>query len=355
MTVSPERSRRVAREVRRIYQDADDVMIRRLVRAIAKGLDQPDWAAAKLADLRTVLAGVDKELRRLEENAPDLFSRVLAEAYQEGSTSGLSDLRAAGIDPTGGVKGSHAVDALADDLVSVMDGARPRVLRGVADAFQRITADTSEQVVTGTVTRREAAREAVRRCALDGIKGFVDESGRQWELGAYAEMATRTTAGNALVQGKVDQMRAYGHDLVIVSTSPGTCSLCEPWEGEVLSIGSSDPTGEAIASLDEARDAGLMHPNCGHTVDLYLPGHSTPSRMTSDPEKYRQRQRQRAFERSVRRHKRSVLIDEETLGKDSPQAVKSRQKLRARQSEFREFRDEHGLKNLPYRTNLKHR
>ena len=352
MTISPDYSRKVAQRVRAYYQEAEDYVLARVVRSLAKGLDASDWEARKQGDLSKVLRTIDTHLERIDEAAPELISRAVAEAYQAGEGAAASDMRAAGLEAIGGEASSRAVDVLAEDTIKAMDGARPRILRASRDVYQRVTADTAAQVLTGAKTRREAARDAVRTYALDGIKPFVDESGRRWETGAYAEMATRTTAGKAAIAGHTDRLQAMGQDLVIVSTSPESCELCSPWEGEVLSISGDDESGEAVASIDEARDAGLQHPNCTHTVGLYLSGRTKPHTQKSDPEAYRARQQQRAYERSVRRWKRAVEIDEQTLGKDAPQAVKTRQRLRDRQAEFKAFREEHGRKNLTYRTNL---
>lgn len=352
MAISPDYSRRVAQRVRSFYQAAEDVTLERITRALGKGLDTPDWAARKQAELRGLLRVTDQHLARLEEAAPELITRAVAEAYQAGEGAATAQLRAAGVDAIAGPRGSFAVDVLADDTVRALSGLRPRLLRSASSLYQRVTDETAAQVLTGAVTRREAAREAVRRYGLDGLRPFVDKAGRRWEAGSYAEMATRTTAGQAAITGHTDQLQALGHDLVIVSVSPESCGLCGPWEGKVLSISGRDPSGEAVASIDDARAAGFQHPNCTHTVGIYLPGFTDPPRVDRDPEAYEMRQRQRAYERSIRRGKRAAMFDEETLGRDAPAAVKSRQRLRARQAEFKAWREEHGRKNLAYRTNL---
>ena len=357
MTISPDYARLVAQRVRAYYQEAEDRAVARMVAALGEGLDAPDWAARKAAELPGILAAIDRHLARLDEAAPSLIERAVAEAYQAGQGAAVADLRAAGLDPIGGHRASHAVDVLAEDAVRAMSGARVRVVREVADVYQRVTADTAAQVLTGTQSRRDAAREAVRRYALDGVRPFRDKAGRRWETGAYAEMATRTTAGQAAVTGHTDRLQALGHDLVIVSDSPEECGLCRPWEGQVLSISGQSrgraSDGTRIAgSVARARGAGLQHPNCTHTVGIYLPGVTRPQTTTRDPEAYRVRQQQRAKERGIRRSKRAVLIDEATAGKDSAAARASRKRLRAQQAEFRQWRQANDRKDLGYRTGL---
>lgn len=360
MTISPEYSRLVAQRVRAIYQEADDLVLQRLLASLAKGLDSPDWLNRKQADLQDMLRHVDRHLEQLDQNAPPLISRAIAEAYQAGQEAADVDWRAAGREAIGGPAARRGVDVLAEDTVRALSGLRPRMLREAADIYQRVTADAAAQVLAGTQSTREAARDAVRRYTLEGVKPFRDSAGRQWETGAYAEMATRTTAGQAAIAGHTDQLQALGHDLVIVSTSPEGCSLCGPWEGRVLSI-SGGSTGRAsdgtriAGSIARARSAGLQHPNCTHTVGIYLPGITKPDTTTRDPEGHRVRQQQRSKERAIRRDKRAVLIEEETMGKDSAEARKARARLRARQADFRHWREENGRKDLSYRTNLEYR
>jgi hypothetical protein len=72
-------------------------------------------------------------------------------------------------------------------------------------------------------------------------------------------MVARTTTMEAHLQGTANRLVEQGHDLVKVSTHRGACELCQPWQGKILSI-----TGktEGYPTLEEAKAAGLFHPNC---------------------------------------------------------------------------------------------
>jgi len=77
----------------------------------------------------------------------------------------------------------------------------------------------------------------------------------------------RTTTMEAHLQGTANRLVEQGHDLVKVSTHRGACELCQPWQGKILSI-----TGktEGYPTLEEAKAAGLFHPNCRHAYGLYI-------------------------------------------------------------------------------------
>lgn len=360
MPVSPDMAGEIARRLRVIYEEAEWRALQALAQAVAEGLDDADWVAVSAYRFRAVLDQLDIYLARLDEAAPALIERAVVEAYQAGAAGAVLDLDAAGVtrSPLGGFEASRAVQALVEDQVGMLTGSRARVVRAVADVYQRVTVETTAQMLTGTLSRQEASRGALRKYADKAVTGFVDRAGRRWSLPSYAEMAARTTGGQAAVQGHMDQLRAAGQDLVKVSTSPESCPDCAPWQGRVLSITGGTtgrlPDGVTVAgSLDYARSKGLQHPNCTHTVGLYLPGYSRQARHEeADPDLYETRQQQRAWERSIRRLKRAVLIDESTLGRNHPAARKTRRRLEAREMEFKAWRDAHGRKNLDYRTNL---
>jgi hypothetical protein len=177
-------------------------------------------------------------------------------------------------------------------------------------------------------------------------------------MASYAEMAARTSASQAMLQGHTDRIQELGVDTVIVSNAPEECKVCRPYEGKVLSL-SGRTTGRlkdgktVVASLSEAKRAGLYHPNCRHSHSIYLPGITKgPGRDTADPAGDALRQQQRAFERRVRELKRADAVAQEFGGLE---ATKARATLRAKQAEFRDWREANDRKDLSYRTSLKSR
>lgn len=384
--ISPEYARRLTRRLRQIYQDSEDYVSLALIQSLSDGLDSTTWREDKQRELRLIQGRLSTRLDRDSQQAAREVKQVISKGYLDGSKSAVSEAARArrgrdradrtewyeqdGVAPGVVALAEDQLDwnyddedddvpppvrALVKETVASLDEVPFRILRASADVYQKVTSEVSALVLTGSTTRREASRQLLRQHLLDGVKPFVDKSGRRWEPGSYAEMAVRTATGRAAVKGHTDQLLALGQDLVIASASPEPCGLCRPWEAKVLSISGADKTGLAEGDLDQARAAGFQHPNCTHTVDIYLPGFTRRPEITGTAEGYELRQRQRAFERSIRRHKRSVAIEEGCFGKDSAEAKLARKKLRARQSEFKAWRDEHGRKNLSYRTNTRYR
>jgi hypothetical protein len=224
----------------------------------------------------------------------------------------------------------------------------------VNDIYQQVVARVVAQTALGTMTRREASRDILVRLAAQGVTGFRDTAGRNWNMASYAEMAARTATSNAMLQGHTDRIRELGIDTVIVSNAPEECKVCRPYEGKILSL-SGRTTGRlkdgktVTASLAQAKSDGLYHNSCRHSHAMYLPGITKTPTDTADPEGDKLRQTQRAYERRVRELKREDAMAQEFGG---PQASQARAKLRAKQSEFKAWREDNDRKNLSYRTSL---
>src|SRR5690606_25442364 len=195
-----------------------------------------------------------------------------------------------------------------------------------------------------------------------GIVSFTDRAGRRWRLSSYVEVIGRTNVARAAVQGQPDRLRGLGQDLVIVSDSPRECPKCRPWERKILSISGRTRgrvqvehatrdgeyvTVDVAGSLDEARSRGLQHPNCTHSLSIYLPGVTTAGNAKHDPAGYEAKQQQRALERKIREAKLQAH------GALTPEAKKAANaKVRAAQAALREHIEQHGLKRLRYREQI---
>ncbi|MFI0736421.1 phage minor capsid protein [Streptomyces sp. NPDC021225] len=324
MPVHPGMVEDLSASARDLYAEAEERLLGIIARQLAAGLDAPGWVELKLAAVQ--------QLRRASQTVVDELGKavelevfdVVAEAYNAGHRAAVAELGALSDDARRLVDdvapNAQAVDRLAQETVDVVTSTHRSILRAVVDRFRAIVAQVTATPLIGTGTRRQATQDAMRRFADEGIRSFVDRAGRRWQLTSYAEMAVRTSVARAATEAHMRTLSDAGIDLVIVSDAPRECPLCRPWEGRVLAI--DGPTGErtvevehalddglmipvrVAGTLNEARLAGLQHPNCRHSVSAYTPGLTVPEQATSDPAGYEAGQRQRAIERHIRKYKR---------------------------------------------------
>lgn len=303
-------------------------------------------------------ARLQKQLGKPWQNVLTTVQSALDKAAEAGQGMAERDLagRLANHPETLGVPVTNvrALEVIASDLHRVLADLPALALRNAFDSYQQIISTPAALNATGVLTRRKATQDALNGFAARGIDGFTDKAGRTWHIDTYAEMATRTGAAHALRTAYEGELIARGEDLVIVTGNTYTCRLCAPWQDKVLSLTGLYPAGthrlpsavgdgyvtvHVAGTLEEARAAGLHHPNCTHSEGLYLPGATViePGTMgVRDAETYDASQKQRALEREIRKHKR-LLVAAITGEAES----KARAAIRGYQAQIRELLAEH--------------
>ncbi|MFD8611071.1 phage minor capsid protein [Streptomyces sp. NPDC059631] len=324
MAIHPGMVEPLAERTRDLYAQAEERLLGIIARQLAQGLDAPGWVEAKLAAVQAVRRAAQAVVDELGKAVTLDVHDAVADAYNVGHRAAVAELGALSDDARRLVDdvtpNAQSVDRLAEETVTLLTDRHRAILRGVEDGYRQVVADVTATPLLGGGTRRQATQDAMRAFADRGITSFVDRSGRRWQLTSYAEMAVRTSVGRAATEAHTRTLSDAGVDLVIVSNSPRECPLCRPWERRVLTI--SGPGGrrrvevehatedgrmvrvDVAGSLDEARAAGLQHPNCRHSVAAYTPGITEVGDATPDPDGYRAGQRQRDIEATIRKYKR---------------------------------------------------
>lgn len=336
----------------KLYEAAELAILSAMAAQVSGASEGEDWPASAVAGLGAVALVARRVVKRLGRDREREVMAVLAESHRLGAEAAASVLRSAPQWVVGTIEATLArVDseaatrALANALAGRLAETDLRVLRATNDIFRRIIAEVAAQGLAGEATRRTAAQAALDRLLGHGIAGFVDSSGRQWNLASYVEMATRTAVHNAERQGVMDGVRAAGRDLVVVAGSPACCPMCAPWEGKVVSL-TGMTTG--YPTLADAEADGLFHPNCRHTVAPYIEGMTRAGTyQEGDPERYAAEERQRYLERGVRYWKRR-----EAVALDEAHAAAARAKVREWQWRVREHVAAHDLPRLRYREQI---
>lgn len=352
MPMNPRQAERLALATRDLYVAAEADVTALLAKRLEQGIDQPQWAQYKLAELQRLRRDIEGIIAKLQSGSDQAVAEAIQSAYLSGSNAAVADIKSIGqqgeIVTTFGLTNQHAIRRIVGEASANLKSTHFRILRQSLDVYRRAVAQASQFTVLGTTTRQQAAQAVLNQFANNGVTGFVDKAGRNWQLDTYAEMATRTATGRAAVQGHLDRFTANEYDLVIVSNHGGACPLCAPWEGTILSIAGKTA---GYPTVDEAHAAGFQHPNCRHTVGLFVPGLTrTPDVQADDKREaeYEDSQTQRYYERQIRKWKRrelAAITDEERR--------KARSKVRAWQQTTKAFVEAKGRKRLSYREQVR--
>jgi len=252
----------IAQQLAGAYREAEAEITRRLLAA-----NLTDWQRARAAQQ---LAAIEDTLVELGEVTETWRETHVGAIYRESLSEADTALQAAGKQlPMEEFAALHtqSIEMIGENLAMNLAEVRVMVGRRVDDLFRHAGLNALQRATALGQTRKQATQRLLDELTENGISSFTDAGGKTWNLGTYAEMHARTTSMEATNLGTENRMAEVGEDLVKITSHAGACPLCIPWEGKVLSLsGSSDD----YPSVDEARAAGLFHPNCAHRPMPYI-------------------------------------------------------------------------------------
>lgn len=235
--------------------------------------------------------------------------------------------------------GSNAkVKALIEAVTQDQEKIEHAVLRYVDDVYRQVIFKAQVYLDSGTMTLKQAVDMATKDFLDRGINCIEYSDGRRVNIASYAEMALRTASQRATFMADGEKRDRWGIHTIFVSAHANACDLCIPWQGKVLiddvySAGSRPKDGN-YPLLSEAIEAGLLHPNCRHTLASYFPGITQLPKVPDEAEarkNYEAEQKQRYMERQVRKWKRR---EAGSLDPENQNAAKA--KVREWQGKIRE-------------------
>lgn len=315
------------------------------------------WQAIKLQNLQKFR----RENRQIMQEYSDKIDadtrQLMTEQFREGEQEAEE---VTGAEPAASVPDVHffgvntpKMERLMQDVVQVEQTAETAALRTMDDVYRRTVNRAQLAMAAGETTLPKAIDMAVREFLEKGLNSIVYRDGRHVDIADYVRMVLRTTSTRAQLQGKSKRFAELGYDTVLISQYGGCSETCEPWQGrayidDVFTIWNGEINGDSGKSrycdkwfplLSSAIRGGLFHPNCRHTMSLYIDGVTKipPPIPAEQIRKQRElEQKQRVMERKIRKLKRLEA------GTQAPQAVKEYgRKARAAQQELKAFVDEH--------------
>ena len=252
-----------------------------------------------------------------------------------------------------------AASKAAEATTTSLGKAARNIPRNTQTVWGKIIDNAVNKTVTGDLTIQQALQQAMDDAAKQGLGFYRDQAGRKWGLDTYSEMAIRTGTNNALVDAHTAELVEVGLDLVIVSSHANPAPQCAPYERRVLSLtgehraGTHRIDGHTVTvkdTLNGARAHGFEHPGCRHTVTAYLPGftEATPPAVDTDHEGYKATQKQRYYEREIRKSRR---MEQAAIDEDGRKKAEARR--RQYEKKLREHIREHDLPRRRHREKLR--
>ncbi len=204
------------------------------------------------------------------------------------------------------------LEALQKVVEQDLKKAQYSVLRKMDDVYRETIYKSHVYLQSGTKALNQSIDMATKDFLNKGIDSITYKDGKKVNIASYAEMCLRTASHRATLLGEGKKRDEWGLHLVVVSAHANTCPLCEPWQGKILiddvfSHGTKEDGDYPL--LSEAIKAGLLHPNCRHSIITYFPGITQIPTIPDGEEAiktYQEEQKQRAMERAIRQQKRII-------------------------------------------------
>ena len=236
-------------ELARLYQEVEAELVALIARDLASGrIGTARYRRARLAAIRARLSA-------LQDAAIPAATELISAAYIQGVTAATRAVRTSMPQFGTGIH-AEALDLLADNLASGLNGAAETVGRRIDDLYRRagLQAATAQIIQGGTL--RDATEELVRLLRAAGLNAGPGGAAT-WRLSRYAEMVIRTNTTDAIVRGNVNAALEDGYDLVevLVVDDEILCDICGPYAGNTYTL----TERQGYERLDELPP---FHPNC---------------------------------------------------------------------------------------------
>ncbi len=252
-----------AQRLIKLYSEAETEILREINRLLLK---DPKSESYSLAWQKTILQRTQQIKVDLLKGSRTWCQEAIPASYMRGVNWADKD-PLSGKEVKAGFGSIHqqAVEVLADNAYSRLEDVANVVGRNVDDISRKISLEAVKGSVIGYKTTAQAARDIRKDLARNGITGFVDKAGHNWNMRRYAKVLAQETTNGAFRQGTINRFQEHGHDLVRISSHSGSCPKCTPWQNRTLSLSGNTPGHPTLA---EAQGAGLLHVGCLHVISL---------------------------------------------------------------------------------------
>lgn len=358
-----------AYDLRKIYEQIEFDLISSMRRNLKRheaeeekeGFKWEQWQAAKLRNLSAYRAENQKIVQEAWQEVRPNFRKMLKDAFKQGFNRLSTIFRKPKIfeikvePPENGqevqkdvpfekqqrrpeksffVINDKKLEALEKTVENDLNKANKAIWRRMDDIYKQTVFNAQIHMASGAKTLDQAIDLATENFLKSGINCIEYKNGARVNIASYVEMALRTASHRATLLGEGKGRDKYGVYTVVVSAHANTCPLCEKWQGKILIDDTFTSLAENPAKAAElskelgyplvsgAIEAGLLHPNCRHSLITYFPGVTNLPKVPDGKEaikKYEAEQEQRRLERLIRKWKR---IEKGSLGSENADKAK---------------------------------
>lgn len=243
----PDIFEKAAKETRSLFEAGLQAVQERLN---ANDVALTEWNAARQ---RAISQEISSVLRNMTTQA-NTISKPFVQA------SFVAGLEQDQISPDWSRIAVDQVNAIANEMNRSLTDGIAQIGRWVDDGLRQaqLQALTENQIQgLGLAGQKKRFLDIMQQQNLSMPRGF------RGDVGAYAEMVTRTNLAEANRKARINRAIERGYTLVEIPAH-GATDTCAPWEGAIISL---VPNSDGIPTYDQVRALKGTHifkPNCRH-------------------------------------------------------------------------------------------
>ncbi len=209
------------------------------------------------------------------------------------------------------------------------NGLMRNLTNSMASAANRQLSDALDlaflKCISGAFAPQDAIFEAVKKLGADGIKCVSFSSGRTDQLDVAVRRAVVTGIGKTCCDMQLDLAKEMDCELVEVSAHLGARPSHAEWQGQIYSLKKGHPKYPYFYdATGYGTGDGLGGWNCRHSFFPYFEGLSEAANAPTfskeeNLKEYSNTQKQRTYERSIRKNKRELAAIDSARKKADPE------------------------------------
>lgn len=236
---------------------------------------------------RSLLKQVNEQIQALRKSSDILVQQLVKNSYKQGLDALLHDIASDPFAPQSynlmsGLN-TNQINIIVDNITSQLNQAIATVGRRCNDYIRQTALSATAKKLTTGQTVRQMQRELEANLEKANITSIEYSNGAQHNIKDYASMVARTTTAETQNTAQRIQGKAWGYDLVIMTTHYPTCEVCAMYQGRVYATTKEasngkykDKNGNPLLFpyiYDTAFVDGYdtVHPNCRHRFAVFPP------------------------------------------------------------------------------------
>lgn len=369
--LTPQQLAHCADDILKLYTKLEDEIIRDITRRIVKAgkvTDTGQWQINALQEVGTLHSDIIAKVSKYSKLSDEQLKKLFEDASITATEYDNEIYRSNGLNPVS-IKVSPKALQILEAGYNKTSGNLNNLTRTTAISSQTAFIDACSlaemKVTSGAFTYEQAIIDAIKQIAKNGAFVYY-ESGHRDRLDVAVRRNVITGLGQTTGQICLANARELGCDLMEITAHAGARPSHAIWQGQIVSL--SGRTGYlSLSDIGYGTGEGFKGWNCRHDWYPYFEG---STRMYSQAELeeldaeniefpdgsmhtlYEAEQYQRAFERKIRRIKRTLkacdeainnLSDEVLLDKLKQEFNSYSVKLKSKETEMKAFCKKTGL------------